>query len=83
MLLFLFFFVSGCFCMAFTVQRYQKPNDHILIRCGEELMQMPKVVKAVNYVAPFAEKINMKPLNFLAILAYISAFVFCVLVALI
>lgn len=83
MLLFLFIFVSGCFFLAYSVERYQKPDDHILIRCGEELMQMPKVVKAVNFVAPFAAKINMKPLKFLAILAYISVFVFCVLVALI
>lgn len=83
MLLFLFLFVSGCFCMAFTVERYQKPNDHILIRCGSELMQMPEIVKAVNYVTPFATKIKMKPLAFLATVVYILAFLFCLLVAVI
>lgn len=83
MLSFLFLFVSGCFFLAYSVERYQKPDDNILIRCDEELMQMPRVVKVVNYVTPFATKINMKPLTFLAILAYVSVFLFCVLVALI
>lgn len=81
MLLFLFIFVSCTFGMTILFEAYKNPTNHILIRCGQELMMFPRVVRAVDYVAPFTAKFGMNPLKFLAIAAYVLAFVVCLTIS--
>lgn len=81
MLLFLFIFSSSIFWMTFAFEAYKNPTNHILIRCGQELMMVPRVVRAVNYVSPFTAKFGMNPLKFLAITAYLLTFVVCVTIS--
>lgn len=81
MLLFLFIFVSATFGMTIAFEAYKNPTNHILIRCGHELMMFPRVVQAVNYVAPFTTKFGMNPLKFLAIAAYLLIFVLCLTIS--
>lgn len=81
MLLFIFIFSSLMFLSIFLLEYHKTPHDHILIRCGRELMEVPRIVKAVDYVTPFATKIRMNPLKFLAISAYLSVFLLCLLIS--
>lgn len=81
MLLFLFIFASSTLGMTIAFEAYKNPTNHILIRCGQELMMFPCVVRAVDYVAPFTAKFGMNPLKFLAIAAYLLAFVVCLTIS--
>lgn len=81
MLLFLFIFSSLMFLSTFLLEYHKNPHDHILIRCGRELMEVPRIVKAVNYATPFATKIRMNPLKFLEISVYLSVFLICFLIS--
>lgn len=81
MLLFLFIFASCTMAIPILFEAYKNPEDHILIRCGKELMMVPRVVKAVNYVTPFTSKYGINPLKFLAIGAYLLVFLFCLAIA--
>lgn len=81
MLLFLFIFVSATFGMTIFFEAYKNPTNHILIRCGQELMMFPCVVRAVDFVAPFTAKFGMHPLKFLAITAYLLTFLICLTIS--
>lgn len=81
MLLFLFIFVSLTLGMTIAFEAYKTPDNHILIRCGKELMTFPRVVQAVNYVTPFTAKHGLNPLKFLVISAYLLVFVLCLTVS--
>lgn len=77
MLLFLFIFSSCTMAIPILFEVYKNPSNHILIRCGQELMTFPRVVKAVNYVTPFTAKYGINPLKFLVIIAYLITFLLC------
>lgn len=81
MLLFLFIFSSLTMAIPILFEIYKNPSNHILIRCGQELMTFPRVVKAVNYVTPFTAKYGINPLKFLAIGAYLLVFLFCLAIS--
>lgn len=80
-MLFLFLFVTFMFLPLFLIERYKNPNNHILIRCEQELITFQIVAKVVTLISPFATKINVRPFKVLWISTYIICFVVCLLIS--
>jgi hypothetical protein len=81
-MLFIFLFVSCCLIPTILLERYHSPNNHILIKCEQELLaSYPIVVQMVERVTPFATKIKTRPFKVIWLSAYIITFIICLLIS--